>query len=128
MADWAPLLEDLMRARSLMFGLGAGLLFFAHAMINNSHAWPLVWPFLAGVLAVWTSRTGGHATYGADVGRAAKVGIIAGMVFILTTAFTLDQLGLSEGAGLVGLIFAAAIGLLGAMLGGALVHPLARRA
>ena len=116
-----------MHARSLMFGLGGGLLFFAHAMINNSNAWPLVWPFLAGVLAVWTSRTGGHATYGADIGRAAGVGLIAGMVFILTTAFTLSQLGLSGAAGMVGLVFAAAIGLLGAMLGGALVHPLARR-
>jgi hypothetical protein len=33
----------------------------------------------------------------------------------------------SGGAGVVGLVFAALIGLLGAMLGGALVHPLARR-
>ena len=116
-----------MHARSSMFGIGGGLLFFAHAMINNSHAWPLVWPFLAGVLAVWTSRTGGHATYGADIGRAAGVGLIAAIVFVLTTAFTLSQLGSYGGAGLVGLVLAAAIGLLGAMLGGALAHPLARR-
>jgi hypothetical protein len=34
---------------------------------------------------------------------------------------------LSGGAGVVGLVVAAAISLLGAMLGGALVHPLARR-
>jgi hypothetical protein len=120
-------LEAFMHARSLVFGLVGGLLFFAHAMINNSHAWPLVWPFLAGVLAVWTSRTGDHATYGADIGRAAGVGLIAGMVFILATAITLSQLGVSGGAGVVGLVFAALIGLLGAMLGGALVHPLARR-
>jgi hypothetical protein len=111
-------LEAFMNARSLVFGLGGGLLFFAHAMIDNSHAWPLAWPFLAGVLAVWTRRTSGHATYGADIGRAAGVGLIAGMVFILGTAIALSQLGFSGGAGLVGLVFAAAIGLLGAVLGG----------
>ena len=116
-----------MHARSLMFGLVGGLLFFAHAMINNSHAWPLIWPFLAGVLAVWTSRADVQATYGADIGRAAGVGLVAGMVFVLATAITLSQLGLFRDAGVVGLVFAAAIGLLGAMLGGALVHPLARR-
>ena len=116
-----------MRARSLLFGLGGGLLFFAHAMINNSHAWPLVWPFLAGGLAVWTSRTGGHATYGADIRKAAVVGLVAGAVFILTTALALGQLSVNSEIGLVGLAIAAGIGLVGAMLGGALVHPLARR-
>jgi hypothetical protein len=118
----------MMGARSLLFGLGGGLLFFAHAMINNSHAWPLVWPFLAGGLAVWTSRARGRASYGADIGKAAFVGLVAGAVFILTTTVALGQLGLSGGIGLVGLVFAAVIGLVGAMLGGALIHPLARRA
>ncbi len=103
------------------------MLFFAHAMINNSHAWPLVWPFLAGVLAVWTSRKGGHATYGADIRRAAATGLIAGVVFVLATAVALSQLGLGGGNRMIGLAIAAAIGLVGAMLGGALVHPLARR-
>jgi hypothetical protein len=111
-----------------LFGFGGGLLFFAHAMINNSHAWPLIWPFLAGVLAVWTSRTSSHATYGADIGRAAGVGLIAGMVFILATAVALSQLGVNGSNGLIGLAFAAAIGVLGSIIGGALVHPLARQA
>ena len=117
-----------MRAPSLLIGLGGGLLFFAHAMINNSHAWPLVWPFLAGALAVWASRSGRDASYGADIGKAATAGLLAGAVFIVTTAVTLAQLGLSGANSLVGLVFAAAIGLIGAILGGALVHPLARRA
>lgn len=116
-----------MHKRSLLLGLGGGLLFFSHAVINNSHAWPLLWPFLAGGVAVWSSRTDGYASYGADIARATVVGLVAGAVFILTTALALSQLGQSGGIGLVGLAFGAAIGLVGAMLGGALVHPLARR-
>lgn len=116
-----------MHKRSLLFGLGGGLLFFAHAMINNSHAWPLVWPFLAGGLAVWTSRGGDRDSYGADVGKAAMVGLVAGAIFVLATAVTLSQLGLNGKIGLAGLAIAAVIGLIGAMLGGALVHPLAKR-
>jgi hypothetical protein len=117
-----------MHKRSLLFGLGGGLLFFAHAMINNSHAWPLIWPFLAGALAVWTSRNSDHGSYGGDVGKAAMVGLVAGAIFVLTTAVTLNQLGLNEQIGIAGLAIAAVIGLVGAMLGGALVHPLAKRA
>ena len=117
-----------MDRRSLLFGLGGGLLFFAHAMINNSHAWPLIWPFLAGALAVWTSPSSHRRGYGADVGKAAMVGLVAGAIFVLATAVTLNQLGLNGQIGIAGLAIAAVIGLVGAMLGGALVHPLAKRA
>ena len=117
-----------MDKRSLLFGLGGGLLFFAHAMINNSHAWPLIWPFLAGALAVWTSPSSHRRGYGADVGKAAMVGLVAGAIFVLATAVTLSQLGLDGRIGLAGLTIAAVIGLAGATLGGALVHPLAKRA
>jgi hypothetical protein len=40
----------------------------------------------------------------------------------------LNQLGLNGQIGIAGLALAAVIGLAGAMLGGALVHPLAKRA
>lgn len=116
-----------MDKRSLLFGLGGGLLFFAHAMINNSHAWPLIWPFLAGALAVWTSPSGGRGSYGADIGKAALVGLLAAAIFIAATAAALSQLGLVGNIGFTGLILAAVVGLVGAMLGGALAHPLARR-
>jgi O-antigen/teichoic acid export membrane protein len=116
-----------MHKRTLLFGLGGGLLFFAHAMINNSHAWPLVWPFLAGALAVWTNHNDAHASYRGDIGKAASVGLVAGAIFVVATAVTLSQLGLDGGVGLAGLAMAALIGLVGAMLGGALVHPLAKR-
>jgi len=117
-----------MHARSLLFGLAGGFLFFAHAMINNSHAWPLVWPFLAGALAVWTARSSRHPSYGADIGKAATVGLVAGVIFVVASALALSGLGLPSEVGLAGLTMAAVIGLGGAMLGGALAHPLARRA
>lgn len=116
-----------MHARQLSFGLIGGLLFFAHAMINNSHAWPLIWPALAGGLIVWTNRAGDQRTYGSDVWNAAVVGIVAGAVFLVATSLALSQLGLSDRVGLAGLAFAGAIGVVGALLGGALMHPLARR-
>jgi hypothetical protein len=97
-------------------------------MINNSHAWPLIWPFLAGALAIWTSRSDGRVGFGADIGKAAFVGLVAGSVFVIATALALSRMELTEGVGLAGLAFAAVIGLFGAMLGGALVHPIAQRA
>ncbi len=116
-----------MTLRTLLFGITGGLLFFAHAMINNSHAWPLIWPFLAGALAVWTAKRGDHPSYVSDLGRAAIVGLIAGAVFVGVTFFTLMQLGMAAKIGLAGLAFAAGIGFVGSILGGALVHPLARQ-
>jgi hypothetical protein len=117
----------MMHRQTLLFGLVGGLLFFAHAMINNSHAWPLIWPALAGALAVWTARTGTPPSYSADIKKAASVGLVAGLVFLFATAIALSQLGVA-GAGLIGLAIAAAIGLLAAVIAGALVHPVAGRA
>ena len=116
-----------MHKRGLMFGLVGGVLFFAHAMINNSHAWPLVWPALAGVLAVWSARGISGRSYRADLSSAAGAGLIAGFVFLVATAFTLSRMGLLATPGLSGLLFAAALGLLAAVIAGALVHPVARR-
>jgi len=116
-----------MRKQSLVFGMLGGVLFFAHAMVNNSHAWPLVWPALAGLLAVWTSRGAAHGSYGADLGRAASAGLIAGAVFLVATAVTLSQLQLGSGISLAGLAFAAALGLLAAVIAGGLAHPVVRR-
>jgi hypothetical protein len=116
-----------MHLRPIFFGVVGGLLFFAHAMLNNSHTWPLVWPFLAGAPAVWTERSHASASYGADIARAVTVGIVAGSIFILATAVALAQLGISVKTALTGLATAAAIGLTGAIVGGALVHPLASR-
>lgn len=117
-----------MSARQLLLGLAGGLLFFAHAMINNSHAWPLIWPVLAGGLIVWTNGRAAQHTYRSDVWNAGIVGVIASAVFVAATYLALNQLGLSSHIGLAGLALAGAIGVVAALLGGALVHPLARRA
>ncbi len=117
----------LMTLRTLSFGVAGGLLFFAHAMINNSHAWPLIWPFLAGSLAVWTAKSGADPSYATDIGKAAIVGMVAGAIFLGATYVALMQLGLAAKLGLAGLAFAAGIVFVGSILGGALAHPLARR-
>ena len=116
-----------MRTQTLLFGLAGGLLFFAHAMINNSHAWPLVWPALAGLLAVWTARGAARRSYGADLGRAASAGLVAGAVFLVGTALALSQMQLGGRISFAGLVLAAALGLLAAVIAGGLAHPVARR-
>ncbi|CAA9524310.1 MAG: hypothetical protein AVDCRST_MAG23-306 [uncultured Sphingosinicella sp.] len=127
-------------------GMGAGLLFFAHAMIPNSHAWPMIWPLSAGVFAVLTngSRNAAHP-FRSSVGAAVKAGAIAGVLFVLATVAALLALGLpgmasvlsalgAEGpvvfkASIVAaLSFAALLGVLLAALAGALTYPLARKA
>ena len=117
-----------MRKQSLVFGLIGGLLFFAHAMINNSHAWPLVWPALAGLLTLWSQGRRPAASYAADITKAATAGLVAGAVFMIATGIALAQMGLLEKSGLFGLVSAAGLGLLVAVIAGALAHPVARRA
>jgi hypothetical protein len=116
-----------MTRRTMLFGVAGGILFFAHAMINNSHAWPLVWPFLAGALAVWTADREALPSYATDITRASVAGAVAGVIFITATLLTLMQLRMATQIGLAGLVVAAAIGLVGSVLGGALAHPLTRR-
>lgn len=118
-------------------GLTAGLLFFAHAMVPYSRAWPLLWPLLGGVAAaVLASRDGysGSGFHRARVGAAA--GAIAGAVFLggtLVALFILSRPGLEPVAGLFGavkpiafnpallvaLAVAALVGIAAGALGGA---------
>ncbi len=116
-----------MHKQTLIFGLIGGLFFFAHAMLNNSHAWPLVWPALAGVFAVWSARDGTAASYGTDLKKAATAGLIAGAVFVIATAIALTQMDALGSTGVAGLSFAALVGLLASVIAGALVHPVVRR-
>ena len=41
-------------------GIFLGLLFFVHALVPNSNAWPLIWPIIAGFMAVWLSARKGR--------------------------------------------------------------------
>lgn len=110
-------------------GLVAGLLFFAHAMINNSHAWPLVWPLAGGAAAVWfAARRRRLHGFWSGLGAGAGAGTVAGVLFVVATAIALQALGLRavDAKVLSGLAVAAAIGLALAVVAGALAFPFAR--
>ncbi len=125
-------------------GLLSGFLFFAHAMIPFSHAWPLVWPLLGGVAAVYlVSQRGGAQSFWKGLSASAKVGFAAAAFFFVATAaalFILGQpsfepvaksLGAEGGVAvsapiLLSLAFAALIGMAVAMVSGALTYPLVR--
>jgi hypothetical protein len=98
-----------MRLRSspaVAAGLAAGLLFFAHALVPYSRAWPLVWPLLGGVAAA--ALASGH---GRSIGAWARVrvgaaaGAIAGGLFLaltLVALFLLAQPGMEPTARVLG--------------------------
>jgi hypothetical protein len=127
-------------ASTLAIGAAAGVLFFAHGMINNSHAWPLVWPLLGGVAAVVAARRRGGSGPWRAIGQGAFAGVLAGGVFLAFTSVALFTL-YSTGAGgdlgwrvsafkvetLVALAVVAAIGVLAALAGGMAAAPLVRR-
>lgn len=129
----------------LKVGIVLGLLFFAHALIPNSNAWPLVWPLIAGslvvVLAAREERVG---SFGQGIGVAVKAGATAGLLFFVATAAALWLLSsralepVARGLGaegeislspaiLAALAIAALIGTGLAALSGAATYPIARR-
>jgi hypothetical protein len=73
---------------SLAIGAAAGAAFFAHALVQDSNAWPLVWVLLGGFLAVFLARER-VAGMGAAAGAGASTGLVAGIVFFVATAVTL---------------------------------------
>jgi len=82
---------------AVLAGTGSGLLFYASALINNSHAWPLVWPVLGGAAAVVLARRAGRR--GSALGTGALAGAIAGLVFLAATVPTLFLLSRPSMAG-----------------------------
>ena len=120
-------------APAMITGVVAGLLFFGHAMIDNSHAWPLLWPFLGGVAAVVLAARG-HRLRGfwSGLGASAGSGALSAALFFGATVIALKALGslTPERTGNVMslLAIAAAIGFGLATVGGALSYPFARRA
>ena len=112
-------------------GIIAGLLFFGHAMINNSHAWPLLWPLAGGVAAVWIAahRHRLHG-FGSGLRAAAGAGALSSGLFFAATALALAALGLLPPEriqpALSGLALAAALGFGLAVLAGGLAYPFAR--
>jgi small-conductance mechanosensitive channel len=118
-------------------GIAAGVAFFAHAMVQNSHAWPLLWTFLAGVLAIVLSSTREAHNAGAAIASGALAGLIAGIIFVVASFIALFVLGIPEEAArevgdrqsavLLAFAVAAAIGVVVAAAGAAVAHFLFAR-
>lgn len=125
-------------------GLIAGLLFFSHALIPYSHAWPLIWPLLGGALAMHhVSRRRDERGFWGLLSASAKAGLVAGLFFFVTTAaafILLSQtslaplaasLGAAEGITLstpviLSLALAALIGVAATIFSGSLTYPFVR--
>jgi hypothetical protein len=118
---------------AMLTGVVAGLLFFGHAMINNSQAWPLVWPFVGGAAAVvLAARRHRLQGFWSGLRAGAGSGALSAALFFATTVVALKALNLIPpdrfGAVAALLAVAAGIGFVLATVGGALSYPFARRA
>ena len=118
---------------ALLAGVIAGLVFFAHAMINDSHAWPMIWPLVAGsgaiLLAARKHRLQG---FGSGLWIATKAGAIAGALFFATTVAALAAMSsFNPAIAVTGnvVMMLGAVGLSAvvlALLAGAVTFPVAR--
>ncbi len=114
--------------------VAAGLLFFAHALVPYSRAWPLMWPLLGVAAAALACRSGTVSPW-ARIRVGAAAGAIAGCMFrVLTLAalFLLAQPGMGPIARMLGamgpvvvtpvlafaIAFAALIGVAASAVGG----------
>lgn len=125
-------------------GLFAGLFFFLHALIPNSHAWPMLWPLLGGVITViLAARRHRLKSFWGSIRRSIKAGSLAGIIFLAFTLATLSLLGLPQlesvaralgaestnmvtGSVILSLAAVAALGALLAAIAGALTFPVIR--
>ena len=127
-------------------GVIAGLLFSLHALIPNSHSWPLLWPFLGGAVAVHLAtrqhHTGRGVTHGFALGL--RAGVIAAIVFLVATIPTVYLLAQSyaepltrrlggdgplvlNGAMFLALVVVAALGVALSAIGGGFAYALDRQ-
>jgi hypothetical protein len=121
----------------MLAGVVAGLAFFAHSMVQNSHAWPLLWAFLAGVAAVLLAGRDEAMNAGTAVRTGAVAGAAAGLTFVLATSVALFALGVpqeaarelqgQERAAFGGLAISAGLGMIVAVLGAAAAYFAFRR-
>ncbi len=128
----------------LKVGIVMGIAFYLHALIPNSHAWPLLWPAAAGVVGMIVAlRSGNMLGFWGSVGIGLKSGAVAGAIFFVATAISLLMLsspGLSsvarqlgaEGqinvsiAVLMGLALTGAVGAALSALSAGAAYPLSR--
>jgi hypothetical protein len=82
-------------------GVTAGAAFFLHAMLPNSHAWPLIWPLIGGVAVDFLAGRRRELTgFGDGLRLAGATGLVAGAFFFVATASTLYALGTEQFASL----------------------------
>jgi hypothetical protein len=67
-------------------GILMGILFIAIAMIPNSHAYPLIVPFLGGALAAYLAGRTSPMSVGDGAKAGAKAGAIGGLIFVIIGA------------------------------------------
>lgn len=128
---------------ALGIGILSGLAFFAHAMVNNSHAWPLIWPLIGGAAAVARSERAGAHSFAAKTWLAARTGLVAGGLFFVATLAALTALSHAAGsraagtwgldgpvsltpALVTGVAVAALLGVLLASIAGAATSPMVK--
>jgi hypothetical protein len=130
---------------AILVGVAAGAAFFFHAMLPNSHAWPLIWP-LAGGVAVQILAGRQHEASGFSNGfrLAGATGLVTGAIFFIATLASLYALGspqlapLAQALGAAGPVpftsltvkavaFTAVVGAVLVAVAGSLAFPVARR-
>lgn len=129
----------------LKIGIVAGFLFFLHALIPNSHAWPLIWPFLGGiVLMVYLKDRVNLQNYWQAAKPLLKVGLISAGIFFVFTLLVLFLLnipgmeGVSEYLGadgpvtvnssvVVGLLIASGLGIVLSVVSGSIAYPFLKK-
>lgn len=130
------------RSPVLVVGLVAGFLFLGHALINNSHAWPMIWPILAGSAAVAiAARRERLGRFASGIGIAAKTGAVASLLFLVGSVAAVALIDGSETAArlwgvegqslfrpaaIVAIGFVALAGVVLAAVAGAFTFPVVR--
>lgn len=92
-----------------------GILFFIHALIPYSHAWPLIWPLMAGIAVAFT---GGRIT------TTVRASLLCAVTYFVLTSIAIVIAPISLNAMLFrGLGIAAVIGFAIFFLAGAVARP-----
>lgn len=126
-------------------GLIAGFLFFAHALIPNSNAWPLMWPGLAGIFAIYSLQNKRSLKNFLEAAKSLlQMGLILAGIFFVFTLLALLILNIPEtekissilgaegpitinSSAIFGLLLASGLGMIIALVSGSISYPFFRK-